>query len=242
MAEAPAVRAAGVWKGYGGRPVLRGLDLEVAWGEFLVLLGANGSGKTTLLKLLATLARPERGEVLVAGLSPMRHGARVRRLLGVVAHQPLLYDAMSVQENLAFYGRMYGVPALPQRIQEVVAQVGLTPRLRQRVGSLSHGMQQRLALARALLHDPPILLLDEPESGLDPEALAGLGRLLRGDGATGRRRTVVMTTHSVEQAAALADRVAVLAGGRIAHQEARAAFDGDAVGLRRTLTPYLAAP
>ena len=220
---AQAIQVRGLWKSYGRQAVLRGLDLDVRWGEFLVIFGPNGAGKTTLIKLLATLAKPTQGSLFIAGMDAGRRGAAVRRLLGVVMHQTLLYDDLTAYENLRFYCRMYGVPQAQERIQALVQVVGLEPQLHRRVRTLSNGMQKRLSLARALLHDPPILLLDEPETGLDQEAQQGLAALLGGEMA--RRRTVVVTTHNLEQGLALGDRVAILAGGRITYQEDRAALD-----------------
>jgi ABC-type multidrug transport system ATPase subunit len=224
-----AIRVSGLCKGFGGPPVLDGLDLSVAEGDFLVVFGANGAGKTTLLKLLATLARPDAGRIAIHGLDSREQAQSVRALIGYVGHQTLLYGELTVRENLLFYGRMYGVPALAGRIEEVARRLGVHDRLEQRVDRLSHGLQKRAAIARALLHNPSVLLADEPESGLDLEALASLGQTLACEGEA--RRTVVMTTHNLEHGLDMGNRVAVLAGGRIAYQERSA--DADVALLRR---------
>lgn len=189
----------------------------------MVIFGANGSGKTTLLRLLATRYRPDRGSIHLAGLETRRSAASIRRLIGVVAHQPMLYRNMTCEENLAFFGRMYGLDDVGGRVTATLAQVGLEGRRGQRVRTLSHGMQKRLAMARAVLHDPPILLMDEPESGLDQEALAGMKSLREMD--SGRRRTVVVTTHNVEWGLGWGERVAVLRGGGIAYEANRDRLD-----------------
>ena len=202
--------------------MLKDLDMEVGWGERFVLFGGNGSGKTTLIKTLATLARPDSGLIRVAGLDTRHQGVVLRRFIGVVTHQPLLYDELTGYENLRFYGRMYRVPNIDQRIQVVADQIGVAHHLDTRVRTLSNGVQKRLSLARALLHDPPVLLLDEPETGLDQEALELLDALLISSESP---RTVLMTTHNLDRGLALGDKIAVLAGGRIAYQESRDTLD-----------------
>ena len=210
--------------------MLRGLDLEVAWGTTLVIFGANGSGKTTLLRLLATRSRPDRGSIQIAGLESRRSASSIRRLIGVVAHHPMLYRSMTCEENLAFFGRMYGLKNVGERVEDVLKQVGLEGRRNQRVRTLSHGMQKRLAMARAVLHDPPILLMDEPESGLDQGALEGMESLREMD--SGRRRTIIAATHNVEWGLGWGESVAVLRGGGIAYEASR---DGlDEAEFRRT--------
>ena len=146
--QLPAIQIKGLSKSFGEGPVLRNLDLDVGWGERFVLFGGNGSGKTTLIKTLATLARPDAGLIRIAGWDGRRQGTMLRRSIGVVTHQPLLYDELTGYENLRFYGRMYRVLDLDQRIRVVAAQVGVAQRLSARVRTLSHGMQKRLSLAR----------------------------------------------------------------------------------------------
>ncbi len=235
----PAIELRGVSKGYGRTPVLRGLDLDVAWGEVLTVLGPNGFGKTTLIKVLATLSRPDTGTVRVAGLDVSRAGRQVRRLVGVVAHEPMVYDHLTCDENLRFAGRLFGVKQLDERVEAVASKLGLTGRLRQRVGTLSHGLRKRVSIARALLHDPPVLLLDEPDSGLDQEALSLLDSVLSEGAQAGR--TVVLTTHNLERGLALGSRVAVLARGRIAHEE-QVVASSDASALREVYMRHTGAP
>ena len=217
--DGPAIRVEGLYKGFGGPPVLRGLDLEIAWGTTLVIFGANGSGKTTLLRLLATLYKPDRGRVHIAGLETRRSAASIRRRIGVVAHNPMVYRNMTCEENLGFFGRMYGLGDAGERVTTVLNQVGLEGRRNQRVRTLSHGMQKRLAMARAVLHDPPILLMDEPESGLDQGALERMVSLREMD--SGRRRTIIAATHNVEWGLGWGESIAVLRGGSIAYEAPR---------------------
>ena len=210
---ANAIEVAGLRKGYGDLPVLWDLDLSLGWGEFLALFGANGSGKTTLLRTLAGQARPDEGSVRIAGYDLRRRPAAARRQVGVVAHSGYLYDDLTCRENLAFYGRLYAVEDLPQRVAEALERVGLSRRADRRVRSLSHGMQKRLAIARAILHRPSLLLLDEPESGLDRQSVAALADLLREWTASGR--SVVMTTHNVDLGLAWATTAAVMSNGKL---------------------------
>ena len=208
-----AIEVTGLHKGFGDLPVLWDLDLELRWGEFLALFGANGSGKTTLLRALAGQARPDRGSIRIAGHDTRRRPAAARRQVGVVAHSGFLYEDLTCRENLAFYGRLYAVENLKDRTEEVLERVGLSQRADRRVRSLSHGMQKRLAIARAILHQPSLLLLDEPESGLDRDSVAALADLLREWTASGR--SVVMTTHNVDLGLAWSSKVALMANGRL---------------------------
>ncbi len=201
-------------KRFGMIPVLRGLNFDVAQGQFVALLGPNGAGKSTFLRILAGLSRPTLGDVRLAGYRLPGQAASVRRVLGVVAHQPLVYGDLTAEENLRFYGRLYRLPELERRIEEVLAFVGLGVRGRDLVRKFSRGMQQRLAIGRAILHDPQILLLDEPHTGLDQEASATLDALLREVSAKGR--TIVMASHDIRRSVSLADRVDILARGVIA--------------------------
>lgn len=221
----------GLVKRFGLKSVLRGLDLSVAEGEFVALLGPNGAGKTTLLRILTALSRPTAGALRVAGYPVPGAESAVRALLGVVAHQPLLYGDLTASENLLFFGRMYGVSALAARVDEVLSLVGLTSVRSELVRAFSRGMQQRLAIARAILHRPPLLLLDEPHTGLDQEASQILDRLLLEVAAAGR--TVVMTSHDLPRAHRLADRVDVLSKGVIA-----ATFSARSIELVDLITAY----
>jgi heme exporter protein A len=200
-------------KSFGLRPVLRGVDLAVAPGECLALMGPNGAGKTTLLRILATLSKPTAGLVRVADLPLPSAAGEVRRRLGVVAHHPLLYSDLTAHENLDFYARLYGLKNYGARIAAVLEQVGLAARRYDLVRTFSRGMLQRLAIGRALLHNPQVMMFDEPYTGLDPHAADMLDQVL----AEARRagRTTLLTTHDLARALALADRVAILARGVI---------------------------
>ena len=210
-------------KAFGSRAVLKGVDLSVSEGEFLTLVGPNGAGKTTLMNVISTLTKPTGGQVRIAGYDLADGAVQLRRQMGLVSHKTLLYDDLSAEQNLRFYARMYDVPSADDRIETVLRQVGLWGRQRDPVRTYSRGMQQRLAIARAMLHEPPILLLDEPDTGLDQHAAAMLSELLHEVGAT--RRTVLMTTHNLERGLELGDRVVILAGGRIAYQANKSDLD-----------------
>jgi heme exporter protein A len=200
-------------KRFGLKPVLRGLDFEVNQGEFVALLGPNGAGKTTFLRILASLSRPTLGEVRIAGHRLPDQAAAVRSRLGVVSHLPLLYGDLTAEENLRFYGRMYGIEQEDHRVGEVLDLVGLTPHRRDLVRTFSRGMQQRLAIGRAVLHDPEVMLFDEPHTGLDQDASLMLDTVLREVAASGR--TVVMTSHDLVRASDLASRFDVISRGII---------------------------
>jgi heme exporter protein A len=213
----------GLVKAFGPKAVLRGVDLQVAPGEFVVVVGPNGAGKTTCLRILATLARPTAGEVRLGGYRLPGQAPQARRLLGVVSHQPLLYGDLTADENLRFYGRVYGLADLSSRAAEALAMVGLTARRKDLVREFSRGMQQRLAIARAVLHDPKILLFDEPYTGLDQDAAGMLDGLLRQVASAGR--TVLMTSHDLDRAAELATRVDILSRGVMVASLARDELD-----------------
>jgi heme exporter protein A len=219
------IEAIKVTKAFGLRPVLRGVDLIVAPGEFVALFGPNGAGKSTLLRIISTLARPTTGRVRIAGYDLPKYADQARGLLGVVSHQPLLYGELSAGENLLFYARMYGLDTATRdaRIKEVLAQVGLSKRAADQVRTFSRGMQQRLAIARAVLHNPPVLLFDEPYTGLDQDAALTLDGVLKEVAAQGR--TVLMTTHDLLRGVQMADRVAILSKGVIAFDQPTSTFD-----------------
>lgn len=210
-------------KRFGLKTVLRGLDFHVEQGDFVALLGPNGAGKTTFLRILASLSRPSLGEVSIAGYRLPNQAAAVRRRLGVVSHLPLLYGDLTAEENLRFYGRMYGIVNLKDRVAEVLDLVGLTSRRRDLVRTFSRGMGQRLAIARAVLHDPDVMLFDEPHTGLDQDASAMLDAVLKEVAALGR--TVVMTSHDLSRAGDLASRFDILSKGVIAASVRREEID-----------------
>jgi heme exporter protein A len=236
-------------KSFGSKYALRGVNLRVMPGESLVIFGPNGAGKSTLIRILSSLSRPTSGSVHIGGLDLATHADGIRRHLGVVSHAPLLYDSLTAEENLRFFAGLYGMSQPEPRITLLLAQVGLTTRRGDLVRTFSRGMVQRLAIARALLHDPQVLLLDEPDTGLDPQAAEMLHDLLvqvsrgtegqRGRGAEEERvagapsstptppppqRTLVTVTHSLERGLAIADRMVILANGRLV-------FEADARGM-----------
>jgi len=213
----------GLIKSFGHKAVLKGIDLEVADGQFLTLVGPNGAGKTTLIRILATLSRATSGTVWMDGFDLADESIDIRRHMGLVSHQTLLYGDLTPEENLRFYGRMYDVPDLEDRIGTVLRQVGLEGRRHDPVRTFSRGMQQRLAIARAILHRPSVLLLDEPDTGLDQHAAEMLHELLASVGT--KDRTVLMTTHNLERGLSMGDRVAVLAGGRIVYEADKGTLD-----------------
>ncbi len=224
----PAFDIQGLKRSFGHFQALKGIDLRVAHEECLAIFGPNGAGKTTMIKVLATVMRPSGGKVFVDGLDLRSHAEDIRRRIGVVTHQTFLYANLTAYENLQFYSRLYDVPDHKQRIREVVARVGMTSRIHDRVGTFSRGMQQRISIARSVLHQPDIMLLDEPESGLDQEAVSLLWETLRGDGQ--RRRTILLITHSLERGLDVCDRLVILDRGRVAYENSGTALD--VAGLR----------
>ena len=227
----------GLVKAFGFLPVLRGLDLSIERGTFLALLGPNGSGKTTLMRILGGLSKPTAGQVAIGGWNLPQEAGAVRAQLGVVAHQPLLYDELTAAENLRFYGRLYGLrpEALAERVPVVLARVGLAQRAGDVVRTFSRGMQQRLAIARAILHEPHVLLFDEPYTGLDQDAAQMLDLLLQDVARDGH--TIVMTSHDLNRALNLSTRVAILSRGKIGYTEASSAIaPGAFAGLYADVT------
>jgi len=210
-------------KRFGLKTVLRGMDFSVAPGEFVALLGPNGAGKTTFLRILASLSRPTIGQVSIAGYSLPHQAAAVRRRLGVVSHLPLLYGDLTADENLRFFARMYDIPQADKRISDVLEMVGLASRRRDLVRTFSRGMQQRLAIGRAVLHDPEVMLFDEPHTGLDQDACQMLDTVLQEVAARGR--TVVMTSHDLARVGDLASRFDILSRGVITSSIQRSEID-----------------
>jgi heme exporter protein A len=209
MLSPEAVTCAGLVRRFGAREALAGIDLAVADGEKVVVTGPNGAGKTTLLRVLATVLRPTAGDVSVGGHRLPREAARARPMLGFAGHEPPVYPSLTGRENLALYADLHGLP--PARVGEALETVGLTARAGDRVSEFSRGMRQRLALARAVLHRPPLLLLDEPTAGLDTEGQSVLRRLLAEEG-----RTVIAATHEPQWFLPLATRSVRLEAGRLA--------------------------
>jgi heme exporter protein A len=189
----PAVSLRGAGRRYGERAALRDVTLDLATGQTLVVFGPNGAGKTTLLRMLATLLRPHAGEVRVLGSALPDDGYAVRGRIGFLGHEPLLYRELSGRENLRFHARLHGMlaPKAEARVQAVLESVGMERRADDPVAELSRGMVQRLAVARAVLHEPELLLLDEPLANLDPAAVAQVQPLI----GAASRRTRVLTSH-----------------------------------------------
>jgi len=204
-----AIELRGLRRDYGERPALAGVDLSLAQGESMLVLGPNGSGKTTLLRILATLLRPSGGEVRVLGAKLPGEAWKVRGRIGLLGHDALLYRDLSARENLRFHARLHGLrgDAAEARIATLLSAVGMERRADDRVAELSAGMRQRVAAARCVLHEPELLLLDEPDSNLDAEGRE-LARELVGP-AEGRTRVVV--THDPERLLSEADKVLRLA-------------------------------
>ncbi len=207
----------GLKKSFGLKPVLRGVKLSLGKGERMALLGSNGAGKTTLLRILAGLTKPSSGTITIADLDIERSTQQIRHLVGFLSHQPYLYDELTALENLLFFAKMYTVKHAHERATELLRRVGLAKQERERVSTFSRGQVQRLALARTLLHSPQLLLLDEPDTGLDQEGHALIETLLAEHTSYGG--TVLFTTHHLERALQLSDTLAILHKGRIAFQE-----------------------
>ncbi len=216
----------GLRKTFGRRDVLRGVSFTLERGGFLVMFGPNGAGKTTTLRVLATLLAPSKGSVRVAGHDVREDPMPVRRAVGLISHSPMLYLDLTAQENLRFYADMYRLDDREERITELLDRVELAHRRYDVVRTFSKGMRQRLAIARAILHRPRVLLLDEPHSGLDPRAVDILDGLL---GEIREEHTFVMVTHHIEKGLELATRLMILDGGKIVWEHgagvARDAFD-----------------
>jgi len=212
-AASEAVLVRSLEKSFGEWPVLWNLDLSVPWGQTLVLFGANGAGKTTLLRILATHVRADHGSAAVAGHNLRTRPEEARRRIGVVGHRSLLYDDLTCRENLIYYGRLFGLKNHNPRVDEVLEMVKLGDRADHRVRTLSNGMQKRAAIARAILHQPDVLLLDEPEAGLDRESVSILGAILAEFTDSGR--SVVMTTHDLDLGLSWGGQTGVLRGGKV---------------------------
>ena len=208
---ASVVSAVGLAKRFGPVTALAGVDLAVETGAVVAVLGPNGAGKTTLLRILAGLARPSAGDVHYAGGADRRSA---RRFVGYIGHATFLYPQLTARENLRFTARLYGVADADARIATLLAELGLEHVADRVAAGFSRGLAQRLAIARALVHDPRLVLLDEPFTGLDPVSADRLA--LRIEALRSAARAVVLVTHDLARAAALADRAIVIVRGRIA--------------------------
>lgn len=214
--EPAAIAVQGLTKRYNLQPVLKDLTLEVADGSLCVLVGANGAGKTTLLRTIASLVRPDAGAVTLHGAA-LKGNPALRRQIGYLGHQSLFYSDLNAVENLTHYARLYRLDNISVRVAEAVDSAGLTQHQRKPVRTYSRGMLQRLAIARALLHDPSILLLDEPYTGLDKDAARALDERLRSLHNPGR--TLLIAAHRPQRLLAFASHVAWLKDGQITHHQ-----------------------
>ncbi len=210
----PAVHAVGVHKVLDDRPILRDLTFDVPAGCYAALLGANGAGKTTLLRLLSTLTTPTRGELEIFGRNSRRQGALIRAGIGLIGHQSMLYRDLSALENLVFFGRLHDLSEPGVRAMDLLDFVGLVDRAHDPVKTFSRGMVQRVSIARALLHEPRLLLADEPFAGLDAPSVDTVERLMAQLNEQGM--AVLLANHDVRQSLRLAERVLVLRKGRLA--------------------------
>jgi len=216
---------------FGIKRVLRGVNFYAGEGEFVALLGPNGAGKSTFLRILASLLRPSSGDVRIAGYRLPGQAAFVRAHLGVVTHQPLLYGDLTAEENMIFYSRIFGITSFKNRVDEVLDLIGLSSRRRELVRTFSRGMQQRLSIGRAILHDPDVILFDEPHTGLDQDACDMLDKILREVAVRGR--TIVMASHDLSRIEALANRFDVISKGVITASAERDSFNGNLLDFYR---------
>jgi heme exporter protein A len=203
----------GLTKQADNKLILRGIDLSIKQGETVAILGPNGAGKSTLLKVLATLIKPTTGQVMINGLNLKKNQLEIKKLFGYLPHSSLLYDQYSPLENLVFFGNLYGVKNAEERAVELVKEVGLSFFLNEPVKNFSRGMIQRIAIARAIVHEPKILYLDEPHTGLDQGAIGILNNVILSMKEKGT--TTLMVTHDFKQAAEICDRIIIVKNGKI---------------------------
>ena len=207
-----AIEVKGLSKAFGTRKAVDDVSFTLPEGAFLSIFGPNGAGKTTLLRVLSTLARPSSGEARLCGIDLKEEPDKVRERIGLISHQSMLYPDLTAQENLMLYAELYGIPDPQARVDELLSAVGLSHRRLDPVRTFSRGMTQRVSIARALVHDPQVVFLDEPYSGLDPHAVDIFDKLInavRGD------RTFVMVSHDLSKGFHLCTHVLVLARGRV---------------------------
>jgi heme exporter protein A len=213
MSATLALQAEDIRKTFGHFTALAGVTLDVHRGEFLTLFGRNGAGKTTFLKIASTLVRPTHGRLRIEGIDIREEPEQARRHIGFLSHNTYLYRDLNPVENLRFFAQLYGVANAEDRIQSLLDRVGLRRRVLDPVRAFSRGLHQRVGIARVMLHDPSVILLDEPYTGLDANAIETLNVML--DEATARGKTVVLTTHDLEQGLRAATRAAIIDRGKI---------------------------
>lgn len=212
----PLIKIENLHKRFGRRAVLRGVDLKVPAGRSMAILGNNGAGKTTLVRLIAGLAKPEKGGIQLGGAEFKHAGYELRRYIGLVGHVPYLYSHLTAAENLHFFAVLYDLAEPQGRIDSLLHAVNLWTRRNDPVRTYSRGMMQRLAIARAVLHDPPVLLLDEPDTGLDQASTQLLQGMIQQ--LSSKQRAILFTTHNLDNALRWSDEFSLLSGGRIVTQ------------------------
>jgi len=218
--EQTALEVSGLTKSFGRIRVLDGLNLSIDLGEVVSILGSNGSGKTTLINIISMLTNPDYGSIRVFGRSIEKNPNEIRSCIGMIGHSPMLYSEMTGLENLTFFGRMFRIDDLHSHILKTADSLGISNILDRKVGSMSHGMQKRFAIARAILHKPRILLMDEPESGLDQSAIDLLRNVIGEYKSFGC--AILLVTHSLDEAVKLGDRVSILSRGKVAYEQSTA--------------------
>ena len=215
----------GLTKSFANIQALKGIDLKVKKGEFITIFGPNGAGKTTLIKILSTLSKPTGGSVIISKNDLKKEPQKVRRVVGVISHEPYLYGGLSALENICLFATMYGISNPKERSIEVIMKLGLENRMHDLVGTFSSGMKQRLAVARAIVHDPSVLLLDEPFTGLDQHGIKILRDML--SILRSQDRTILMTTHNISEGLDLSDRVLILSRGEIVYEGITKGLEGE---------------
>jgi heme exporter protein A len=232
MSNTLALESEDIRKTFGHFTALGGITLNVPRGEFLTLFGRNGAGKTTFLKIAATLVRPTHGKLRIDGIDIREEPENARRRIGFLSHNTYLYRDLNPTENLRFFGRLYGMEASDQRIQELLDRVGLRRRATEPIRAFSRGLHQRLGLARVMLHDPSLILLDEPYTGLDANAVSILDQML--DEAVTAGKTIILTTHDLEQGLRAATRAVIIDRGKIVFMS-----DGKDPAIRQAYAEYV---
>jgi len=221
---APALAARDLSKVFGDRKALNRVSFELPAGSFLSIFGPNGAGKTTLLRILATLSRPTGGTLSMLGVDALEEPGLLRSRIGLISHKPMVYGDLSAQENLEFFASLYGMPDAKDRIRELLQLVELDHRRNDPARTFSRGMTQRLSIARALINDPDLVLLDEPYSGLDPHAMQLFDELIA---RVREGRTFVMVSHDLDKGFSLCSHALILARGKVVEFGERASFDKD---------------
>ncbi len=232
MNDTFAVEAHGISKTYGHFPALRSIDLRVPRGVSVTLFGRNGAGKTTFLKIAATLAKPSKGTLSIHGFDIGQKPEEVRRSIGLLSHNTYVYRDLTPRENLNFFSRLYGIEHTPEYIDGLIQRVGLYRRRNDAVRSFSRGLLQRVGLARVMMHNPRVLLLDEPYTGLDAHAVEILNQML--DQAVEEGRTVILTTHDIELGLRSAMYAHIIDRGKIVHSG-----EGSDPGIRDAYRRYV---